>query len=43
MADKVKRICMDIFRKLQNSRVVNIMEGLQIPGILEMCYLYDLP
>jgi hypothetical protein len=42
MADKVTEICMDIYRKLEKSRVLNIIERLQIPNILEICYLYNL-
>jgi hypothetical protein len=42
MADKVTKICMDIDRKLEKSRVSNIIEGLQIPNILEICYIYNL-
>jgi hypothetical protein len=41
MADTVIKICMDIDRKLEKSRVLNIIEGLQVPDILEI-YLYDL-
>jgi hypothetical protein len=36
MADKVTKICMDIYRKLEKSRVLNIIERLQIPNILEI-------
>jgi hypothetical protein len=44
MADKVTKICMDIYGKFGNSSVLNIIEGLQIPntGILEICYLHNL-
>jgi hypothetical protein len=42
MADKVTKICMDIYRKLEKRRVLNIIERLQIPNILEICYLYNL-
>jgi hypothetical protein len=42
MADKVTKICMDIYRKLEKSRVLNIIERLQISNILEICYLYNL-
>jgi hypothetical protein len=42
MADTVTKICMDIYRKLEKSRVLNIIEDLQIPDILEICYLYNL-
>jgi hypothetical protein len=42
MADKVTKICMDIYRKLEKSGVLNIREGLQISDILEICYLYNL-
>ena len=41
MADKVTKSCMDIYRKMEKSRVLNIIEGLQVP-ILEICYLYNL-
>jgi hypothetical protein len=40
MADIVTKICMDIFMKLEKSSVLNIIEGLQIPNILEICYMY---
>jgi hypothetical protein len=33
---------MDIYRKFEKSRVLNIIEGLQVPNILEICYLYNL-
>jgi hypothetical protein len=42
MADTGTKICMDIYRKLEKSRVLNIIEDLQIPDILEICYLYNL-
>jgi hypothetical protein len=42
MADKVKKNCMDIYGKLEKSRVLNIIERLQIPNILEICYLCNL-
>jgi hypothetical protein len=42
LADKVTKICMDIYRKLEKSNVLNIIEGLKIPNILEICYLYNL-
>jgi hypothetical protein len=42
MADTVIKICIDIYRKLEKSRVLNIIEDLQIPDILEICYLYNL-
>jgi hypothetical protein len=42
MADKVTKICMDKCGKVEKSRVLNIIERLQIPNILEICYLYDL-
>jgi hypothetical protein len=42
MADKVTKVYMDVYRKLEKSRVLNIIEGLQIPDILEICYLYNL-
>jgi hypothetical protein len=42
MADKVTKICMDIYRKLEESRVLNVKERLQIPKNLEICYLYNL-
>jgi hypothetical protein len=40
MADKVTY--MHIYWKLEKSRVLNIIERLQIPHILEICYLYNL-
>jgi hypothetical protein len=42
MADKVTKICMDIYRKLEKSTVLNIIERLQVPYILEICYLHYL-
>jgi hypothetical protein len=42
MADTVRKICADIYRNLEKSRVLNIIEDLQIPDILEICYLYYL-
>jgi hypothetical protein len=36
MIDKVTKICMDMYKKLERSRVLNIIEGLQIPNILEI-------
>jgi hypothetical protein len=42
MADKVTKICMDIYRKLEKSRVLNVTERLQIRNNLEICYLYNL-
>jgi hypothetical protein len=33
MADTGIEICMDIYRKLEKSRVLNIIEDLQIPDI----------
>jgi hypothetical protein len=36
MADKVTKICMDIYRKLEESSVLNIIERLQSPNILEI-------
>jgi hypothetical protein len=42
MADKVIKICMDIYGELKISSVLNIIERLQIPNILEICYLYNL-
>jgi hypothetical protein len=42
MADTVTKLCMDIYRKLEKSRVLDIIERLQVPDILEICYLYDL-
>jgi hypothetical protein len=38
----VTKMCMDIYGKLEKSGVLNIIEGLQVPNILEMCYLYNL-
>jgi hypothetical protein len=31
-----------VMRELEKSRVLNIIEDLQIPDILEICYLYNL-
>jgi hypothetical protein len=42
MADTGTKICMDIYRKLEKSRVLNIIEDLQILDILEIWYLYNL-
>jgi hypothetical protein len=42
MADTVTKSCMSIYRKLEKSRVLNIVKDLQIPDILEFCYLYNL-
>jgi hypothetical protein len=42
MADKATKLCMDIYRKLEKSRVLNILERLQIPDDLEISYLYNL-
>jgi hypothetical protein len=42
MADTGTKICMDIYWKLEKSRVLNIIEDLQIPDILEICYFYYL-
>jgi hypothetical protein len=42
MADTLTKICMDIYRKLEKCKVLNIIEDLQIPDILEICYLYTL-
>jgi hypothetical protein len=36
MADKVTKMCMDLYRKLEKSRFLNIIERLQIPNILEI-------
>jgi hypothetical protein len=33
IAGKVTKICMDIYRKLEKSKVFNIIEGLQIHTI----------
>jgi hypothetical protein len=33
---------MDMYRKLEKSRSLNIIEGLQVPNILEICYSYNL-
>jgi hypothetical protein len=38
MADIVTTICMDIYRKLEKSIVMNIIERLQICNILEICF-----
>jgi hypothetical protein len=40
--NKVTKICIDMYRKLKKSGVLNIREGLQIPDILEICYSYNL-
>jgi hypothetical protein len=37
-----QKIVLDIYRKLEKSRVLNIIEDLQIPDIVEICYLYNL-
>jgi hypothetical protein len=42
MADNVTKICMDIYRKLEKSIVLNVTERLQTPNNLEVCYLYNL-
>jgi hypothetical protein len=42
MADKMTKFCMDIYRKFEKSRVLNIIADLQIPNILEICYLHNL-
>jgi hypothetical protein len=42
MADKVTKICMDMYRKLEKNRVLSVTERLQIPNNLEICYLYNL-
>jgi hypothetical protein len=42
MADTATNIYMDIYSKLEKNRVLNIIEGLQVWNILEICYLYDL-
>jgi hypothetical protein len=42
MADTGTKHYMDIYRKFEKSRVLNIIEDLQIPDILEICYLYNL-
>jgi hypothetical protein len=42
MADKGTRLCMDISRTLEKSRILNIIENLEIPDILEICYLCNL-
>jgi hypothetical protein len=41
---KVTKNCIGIYRKLEKSRVLNIIhvvEGLQIHNILEICYSYN--
>jgi hypothetical protein len=40
MADTVEKNCMDMCRKLDKSRVFSIIEGLEVPNILEICHLY---
>jgi hypothetical protein len=42
MADTVTKISMDIYRKFEKSRVLNIIEDLQVPDILGTCLLYNL-
>jgi hypothetical protein len=44
MADTVTKISMDIYRKLEKSRVLNIIDDLhvQVLDILEICLLYNL-
>jgi hypothetical protein len=42
MADNVTKICVGIYRKLEKSRFLNIIEGLQIPNTLEMCHVCNL-
>jgi hypothetical protein len=42
MADTETKICMDTYRKLEKSGVLNTIEDLQIPDILEIGYLYNL-
>jgi hypothetical protein len=42
MADKMTKNCMDMYRNLEKSRVLNTIERLQIPNILEICCLYNL-
>jgi hypothetical protein len=42
MEDKVTRICMGIYRKLEKSGVLNVTERLQIANNLKICYLYYL-
>jgi hypothetical protein len=39
MADKVTKICMDMYRKLEKSTVLNIMKRLQVPYILEIIHI----
>jgi hypothetical protein len=42
MKDTVTKISIDIYRKLEKSRVLNIIEYLQVPDISEICLLYNL-
>jgi hypothetical protein len=42
MADKVTKHYMDIYRKLEKRRGLNVTERLQIPNNLEICYLNNL-
>jgi hypothetical protein len=42
MADKVIKMCMDLYGELKISSVLNIIERLQSPQILEICYSYNL-
>jgi hypothetical protein len=41
MVDKMTKICMDMYKELEKSRVLYIIEGLQIPNILEICYFHN--
>jgi hypothetical protein len=41
MADKMTKFCMDIYWNFEKSGVLNIIAVLQIPKILEICYLYN--
>jgi hypothetical protein len=36
MADEVTKICIEIYRKLEKTRVLNTIERLQNPNILEI-------
>jgi hypothetical protein len=42
LAVTVTNISIDIYRKLEKSRVLNIIEDLQVPDILEICLLCNL-
>jgi hypothetical protein len=37
----IKLVARTVYRKWEKSRILNIIEGLQIPDILDICYLYN--